>query len=146
MKNPLTPAGIEPATFRFVAQHFNHWTTAVPRQETWEVNFGAVSYNTKVWIKACGMQKSAVMCVNITTYAYYQSFIYSPSDALVSCLKTILKFILTLILLTWRIWWAPNNASRWQMGFNSAFKGLNDTFKQLRHVSVLQLHHHQGAP
>jgi len=26
------------------------------------------------------------------------------------------------ILLTWRIWWA-NNASKWQMGFNSAFKG-----------------------
>jgi len=23
MKNPLTPAGIEPATFRFVAQHLN---------------------------------------------------------------------------------------------------------------------------
>jgi len=23
IKNPLTPAGIEPATFRFVAQHFN---------------------------------------------------------------------------------------------------------------------------
>jgi len=32
--------------------------------------------------------------------------------------------ILTLILLTWRIWRAPNNASRWQMGFNSAFKRL----------------------
>jgi len=31
---------------------------------------------------------------------------------------------LSLILLTWRIWWAPNNASRWQMGFNSAFKWL----------------------
>jgi len=31
---------------------------------------------------------------------------------------------LTLILLTWRIWWAPNNASKWQTGFNSAFKGL----------------------
>jgi hypothetical protein len=31
---------------------------------------------------------------------------------------------LTLILLTWRIRWAPNNASKWQMGFNSAFKGL----------------------
>jgi len=27
---------------------------------------------------------------------------------------------LTLILLTWRICWAPTNASRWQMGFNSA--------------------------
>jgi hypothetical protein len=34
---------------------------------------------------------------------------------------------LTLYLLTWRIWWAPNNASRWQMGFNSAFKWLNET-------------------
>jgi hypothetical protein len=32
---------------------------------------------------------------------------------------------LTLILLTWRIWWAPNNASSWQMGFNSVFKGLS---------------------
>ena len=31
---------------------------------------------------------------------------------------------LTLILLTRRIWWAHNNASKWQMGFNSAFKGL----------------------
>ena len=31
---------------------------------------------------------------------------------------------LTLILLTWRIWWAPNNASKWQMEFKSAFKGL----------------------
>ena len=34
------------------------------------------------------------------------------------------RWDLTLILLTWRIWWAPNNASRWQMGFNSAVKGL----------------------
>jgi len=41
-----------------------------------------------------------------------QNFIYSPTNALVSCQKkTILKF----------------------------------TLKQLRHVSVLQLHHHQGA-
>jgi hypothetical protein len=35
------------------------------------------------------------------------------------------KHILTLILLTWRIWWARNNASKWQMGFNSVFKGVN---------------------
>ena len=27
-KNPLTPAGIEPGTFRFVAQHLNHCATA----------------------------------------------------------------------------------------------------------------------
>jgi hypothetical protein len=31
---------------------------------------------------------------------------------------------LSLILLMWRVWWAPNNASRWQMGFNLVFKGL----------------------
>jgi len=35
-----------------------------------------------------------------------------------------IKVKLTLILLTWRIWWAPNNASKWQMGFNSSFKWL----------------------
>jgi len=32
---------------------------------------------------------------------------------------------LNLALLTWRIWWAPNNASRWLLGFNSVFEGLN---------------------
>jgi len=30
-----------------------------------------------------------------------------------------LTWRVTLILLTWRIWWAKN-ASRWQMGFNLA--------------------------
>jgi len=29
-KFPMTPSGIEPATFRFVAQHLNHCATAVP--------------------------------------------------------------------------------------------------------------------
>jgi len=33
MKNPLTPAGIETATFRFVAQHLNHCGIAVPDVE-----------------------------------------------------------------------------------------------------------------
>ena len=32
--------------------------------------------------------------------------------------------LLTLILLTWTIWRAPTNASKWRMGFNSVFKGL----------------------
>jgi hypothetical protein len=31
---------------------------------------------------------------------------------------------LTLNPVTWKIWRAPHNDSRWQMGFNSAFKGL----------------------
>ena len=33
--------------------------------------------------------------------------------------------LLTLIL--WTIWRFPTNASKWQMGFNSAFKGLKPT-------------------
>ena len=39
----------------------------------------------------------------------------------------ILVCRLTLILLTWNIGWVPNNASKWQMGFNSAFKGLTSS-------------------
>ena len=31
---------------------------------------------------------------------------------------------LTLILLTWRTWWTPTNARKWEMGYNSVFKGL----------------------
>ena len=32
--------------------------------------------------------------------------------------------ILTLMLLMWRIGWASNSTSKWQMRFNSAFEGL----------------------
>ena len=38
--------------------------------------------------------------------------------------KIVPENILTITPLTWRIWWAPSNASKWPMGFNSAFKGL----------------------
>ena len=41
MKDPLTPAGIEPATFRIVAQHLNHCATAVPIRNTASVRTNA---------------------------------------------------------------------------------------------------------
>jgi hypothetical protein len=41
MKNPLTPAGIETATFRFVAQHLNHCATAIPRHFLVPIEFRA---------------------------------------------------------------------------------------------------------
>ena len=34
-KIPMTPAGIEPATFRLVAQRLNHCATAVPKHTTY---------------------------------------------------------------------------------------------------------------
>jgi len=34
MKNPLKPAGIEPATFRFVEQHLKHCAAAVPTKSS----------------------------------------------------------------------------------------------------------------
>ena len=52
-----------------------------------------------------------------------------------------IKSDLTLVLLTGRIWLAPNNASRWQMGFNSGFKGLIglefslQVFSKMNHIS-----------
>jgi len=33
----MTPGGIEPTTFQFVAQHLNHCATAVPLLEKWYV-------------------------------------------------------------------------------------------------------------
>ena len=45
---------------------------------------------------------------------------------------------LSLILLTWRIWRAPNNASKWQMGFNSAFKVfIRDIEMVLNNIKII---------
>jgi len=44
----------------------------------------------------------------------------APTDRILAHHAECNDDILTLILLMWRIWWASNNASRWQMGFNSA--------------------------
>jgi hypothetical protein len=40
--------------------------------------------------------------------------------------------LLTLILLTSTKWWAPASASKWRMGFNSAFKGLMGLEQELK--------------
>jgi len=47
------------------------------------------------------------------------------------------KGCLTLILLTWSIRWAPNNVRKWQMGFNSVFKGLKPLLQtQINNIKV----------
>jgi len=56
------------------------------------------------------------VCVYIHTHTHTHTHTYDISSLRVNDL--------TLILLTWRKWRAPNNASKYQMGFNSVFKGL----------------------
>ena len=46
MKNPPTPGGIEPATFRIVAQHLNHCATAVPHSTRMD-NFNVSTVSVK---------------------------------------------------------------------------------------------------
>jgi hypothetical protein len=71
-----------------------------------------------------------VVVCDLETSRIGSSYIYDISSLRVNNL--------TLILLTWRKWWA-SNASKEQMGFNSGFKGLterglreNYTSKRLR--------------
>jgi hypothetical protein len=58
----------------------------------------------------------------------YSSIAYGTTRVLLPAYRGLpgdSSYKLTIILLTWRIWWALNNASKWQMGFNSKFKGLD---------------------
>jgi hypothetical protein len=64
--------------------------------------------------------------VSHTTNTKFWELIYDNTLSW-ECLIDHIMFKLTLILLTWKIWRAPNNASRWQIGFNSAYKGLKQS-------------------
>ena len=50
------------------------------------------------------------------------NLIYMDEEIII--LNYLINYV-TLILLTWTIWRAPTNASKWRMGFNTTFKGLN---------------------
>ena len=67
-----------------------------------------------------------VSFVHLDTYKILQKEMQDIKHVSILSLKRFfsLRQTLTLILLTWRIWWASKNASRWHMGFNTAFKGL----------------------
>jgi hypothetical protein len=57
----------------------------------------------------------------------FDKFYYAFIAEIKKSMKIPLELLelLTLILLKWKISGAPNNVSKWQIGFNSAFKGLN---------------------
>ena len=82
MKNPLTQAGIEPATFRFVAQHLSHCATAVPRLTG--VKNGILARCLFVCVRACArwrglcaeqrlMPHFSIRCVYLFERAYRTS-------------------------------------------------------------------------
>ena len=71
---------------------------------------------TRIQLKGISYYRENRNCRNKTLKQNYRRFIYSPTDVPVRCLKkNVLKFTLKF------------------------------TLKQLRHVSVLQLHRHQGT-
>ena len=49
---------------------------------------------------------------------------------------------LTFTLLTWTKWWPPASASKWRMGFSSAFKGLSEGGAAI--LQALNRNHHMA--
>ena len=89
--------------------HFNIMLNCMPGFSKWPLSFRFPHQNP--------------ICISLLCLVYHISNPSHPPPF--DCLKSVvMKSLLTLILLTWRIWWAPTNASKWRMGFNSAFKGL----------------------
>jgi hypothetical protein len=70
------------------------------------------------------------VCACILTYSASKA--HSPCYVFVCGPSVCTVFFhvtsLTLNPPTWKIWWAPNNVSKGQMGFNSVFKGLKGWF------------------
>ena len=88
---------------------------AVAEKQIW------VKFLTLDWMTILSLIWSTVLrgwtcyCYHVVFIATVQLQIWCDFDRALS---------LTFILLTWRIWWAPNDASKWQMGYNSVIKGL----------------------
>jgi hypothetical protein len=89
MKNLLTPAGIEPATFRFVAQHLNRLTPNDPY----------MGRTAPLSSKRC------VLCIystNIST-EYFKHALYSPFFSLQNAVCFIMLTCLVPVLFTFCI-------------------------------------------
>ena len=70
MINPLTPAGIEPATFRFVAQHPNHCSTAVPQ-------YLSTHYDISHWLLHTAKAKMKVVPIHVQKINHGATLYYS---------------------------------------------------------------------
>ena len=80
------------------------------------------------------------LIINLFAFLWYKSICFGSSCTLrVPCSAHNSHAFnpLTLHPLTWKIWRAPNNASKWQMGFNLAFKELNVELNPICHLLAL---------
>ena len=104
-KNPLTPAGIEPAAFRFVAEHLNHCATAVP------------------------VHTLTVLCVCVCVCVYMYIYI-TKWDSCVDFFSAILSvidrpFCLSGILSVLTPWWGGTRIRRHCIAVTSDLSGDN---------------------
>jgi hypothetical protein len=74
MKNPLTPDGIEPATFRFVAQHINQCATAVA------MALKTLSKLTIAWLDTCD-KRNRLSNSNTCIHGHSFRFVTESEDA-----------------------------------------------------------------
>ena len=95
-KIPMTPSGIEPATFQFVAQRLNHCTTAVPfhfiiqifidlpRHLIYDIRFYTLRYSwnlkvlrNNVHVFSCGIYSCPVSCHPIHLNSFQTTTLHS---------------------------------------------------------------------
>ena len=97
----MTPAGIEPSTFRFVAQHLNHCATAVPHN--YEVLL-KISENLNIPRKPLALRTCAARCLLL-----YLSTVSQPTCVFISTrvsefwLFSLHHFRLCLRIWKWRM-------------------------------------------
>jgi len=96
------------------------------------INTATVTHWKFVLIIAFPLQKRTHLNVACLVPIY-------PDEGLSDSDKCVLCECLTLNPLTWKIWWAHNKASKWQMGFNSTFKGLIQEHAYI-HFTISQRH------
>jgi len=111
--------------------YFPHWAAESNRRRkeyfTFYKNYFLLSSNFKSICQIKGNSINDCDCLKFTiSVRRWPMWLHAPGANKPSyATESMICVSLTLILLTWRIWWASNNANRWQMGLNSAFKGLN---------------------
>ena len=115
----MTPPEIEPATFRFVAQHLNHCVTAVPNTNVFnrlKPNDLYISRTAPLTSKFCILY---IYSTNVGT-EYFEHALYSPFFSLQNAVCFIMLTCLVPVLFTFFI----QGVLKLKKRNNSGAKGL----------------------